>query len=230
MCLPAPTPTPAEKYPFRFAGVVFCHTHWARPLRTASSVLWKSAGLVANGGALMLEAFAEDGIADGGEEGKAQHEIGQNRVEQIAEGEAGKGVAEVHAGSVAPLLYIYCALAALYWLPPCAQKMLAQGVADHQRVACFRLAVHLKKAGVPQDITLACLRTWASKNRPADGKSVICEDEIIAQVTWAYERNYRGCGCEEPAVAPFCDPACVLHVGSQTTMQRQDDAAPVSTS
>lgn len=117
-----------------------------------------------------------------------------------------------------------------FGLPPCAQKMLAQGVADHQRVACFRLAVHLKKAGMPQDITLACLRSWAGKNRPADCKSVICEEEIVAQVTWAYERNYRGCGCEEPAVAPFCDPACALHVRSQGTPQGQDDAALIPTS
>lgn len=36
-------------------------------------------------------------------------------------------------------------------LPPCARRMLAEGVHANQRVACFRLAVQLRKAGLPED-------------------------------------------------------------------------------
>jgi hypothetical protein len=64
--------------------------------------------------------------------------------------------------------------------------MPAEGVADHQRVACFRLAVHLKKAGLPRDLALACLRAWASKNHPARDKRIITPAEIAGQVDSAY--------------------------------------------
>jgi hypothetical protein len=98
-----------------------------------------------------------------------------------------------------------------FGLPPCAQRMLAQGVTDNQRVSCFRLAVHLKRAGVPIDLTVALLRTWAPKNRPPNGKRIITDPEIAQQATDAYERPYRSCGCEDPAVTPYCDERCPLH-------------------
>ena len=34
-------------------------------------------------------------------------------------------------------------------LPPCARKMLREGVTQYQRVSCFRLAVHFKRLGLP---------------------------------------------------------------------------------
>jgi len=95
-----------------------------------------------------------------------------------------------------------------FGLPPCARRMLAQGVTGYQRVMCFRLAIHLKKAGLPQDAALACLRVWAGKNRPADGKGIITDPEIVQQTASAYASSYRGCGCEDPAVSPYCDPSC----------------------
>ena len=95
-----------------------------------------------------------------------------------------------------------------YGLPPCAQRMLNEGVASNQRVSCFRLAIQLKKAGLPQDLTLAALKTWATKNRPENGKGIITEREIEEQTAAAYNKDYHGCGCEEPAVAKYCDPAC----------------------
>jgi hypothetical protein len=97
-----------------------------------------------------------------------------------------------------------------FGLPPCAQRMLAEGVSDYQRVRCFRLAVQLKKAGLPEGTTIAGLKAWAAKNRPQGEKRVITEDEILAQVTDAYSRDYRSCGCEDPSVVPYCDPACPL--------------------
>ena len=96
-------------------------------------------------------------------------------------------------------------------LPPCAQRMLREGVRANQRVACFRLAVQLRKAGNPYDRTVGMLCTWAQRNRPADGKPIIRESEIRSQARWAYRGGYKGCGCEDPAVMPFCDPSCRLY-------------------
>ncbi len=44
-------------------------------------------------------------------------------------------------------------------LPPCAQKMLSNGVSHYQRVSCFRLAVHFKRLGLPFDVALAALKS-----------------------------------------------------------------------
>jgi len=93
-------------------------------------------------------------------------------------------------------------------LPLCAQRMFQDGVSQYQRVSCFRLAVHLKKLGLPYDVAVAALKTWALKNRRINGKGVIRESEILSQTSSAYENSYMGYGCESPAVAPFCEPSC----------------------
>lgn len=108
-----------------------------------------------------------------------------------------------------------------YGLPPCAQRMLAEGVQDNQRVACFRLAGHLRKAGIPEDVAVAGLRVWATKNRPTNGKGVITDDEIVSQVHYAYSRSYRGCGCEDAAIRPFCDPNCPVRNPVKTVHSRE---------
>jgi hypothetical protein len=64
-----------------------------------------------------------------------------------------------------------------FGLPPCARRILAEGVSAHQRVSCFRLALHLKRNGIPHDLAVAVLKAWAKKNRPVDGKRVITERE-----------------------------------------------------
>ena len=112
-----------------------------------------------------------------------------------------------------------------FGLPPCAQRMLAEGVSDYQRVTCFRLAVQLKKAGLPEDLTVASLKAWAAKNQPAGEKRVITETEILAQVSGAYSRDYRSCGCGDPMVARYCDAACPLHRGGLESVP-QDDRLP----
>lgn len=104
-----------------------------------------------------------------------------------------------------------------FGLPPCARRMLAEGVTCYQRVACFRLAVHLRKTGLPQDQAIACLRVWAGKNRPADGKGIITDSEISRQTALAYASSYRSCGCEDPAVSPYCDPACEIRLRPATS-------------
>ena len=93
-------------------------------------------------------------------------------------------------------------------LPPCARRMLDEGVSTRQRVSCFRLAVQLRRIGLPFDVVVGALSAWATKNRPVGGKRIITPVEIKAQTAAAFLKEYRGCGCEDPAVSIFCDPSC----------------------
>lgn len=99
-----------------------------------------------------------------------------------------------------------------FGLPPCARRMLAEGVTSFQRVSCFRLAVHLKRYGVPYDLALVMLKAWARKNRPTDRKRIITDPEITYQAKCAFQNSYRSFGCEEPAIAAYCDEDCPLYV------------------
>ena len=93
-------------------------------------------------------------------------------------------------------------------LPPCARKMLSDGVSQFQRSRCFRLAVHLKRLGLPHDVAVAALKTWAMKNKPTNEKGIIKESEILSQTSYAYKHSYRGYGCGSEAIEPFCEPTC----------------------
>ena len=104
--------------------------------------------------------------------------------------------------------------------PPCAQKILRDGVSRYQRVSCFRLAVHFKRLGIPYDIAIAALMTWSLKNKPLNGKSVIGEKEIRSQASYAYDHSYAGFGCNSPAIEPFCDPSCSV------SQRRKNNKAP----
>ena len=97
-----------------------------------------------------------------------------------------------------------------FGLPPCAQRMLTEGVTKLQRKSSFWLAVQLRKARLPQYAVIACLDEWAVRNRPENGKTIISHAEIVAQTGWAYAKEYRGCGCEDEAVKPFCSAACTI--------------------
>lgn len=96
-------------------------------------------------------------------------------------------------------------------LPPCAQKMFKNGVSQFQRVSCFRLAVHLKRLGLPNDIVVVALKTWAQKNQPKGDKRVITEREIMDQTSHAFKMNYRGYGCGSAAIVPFCQSDCPVN-------------------
>jgi hypothetical protein len=98
-----------------------------------------------------------------------------------------------------------------YSLPPCAQKMLSDGVSRYQRVSCFRLAVHLKRLGLPFDLAVAALKAWALKNRPTHSDMIITEPEIVEQAKCAFYKDYRSFGCDSEAVQPFCQPDCPLN-------------------
>ncbi|MFC1737317.1 hypothetical protein ACFL1X_14490 [Candidatus Hydrogenedentota bacterium] len=98
-----------------------------------------------------------------------------------------------------------------FGLPPCTRRMLSEGVTANQRVICFRIAVSFKTAGLPYDIAVVALKEWSVKNRPTNGKRIITEREIVAQTVSAFNKEYRGCGCEEPAIIPYCDEKCPLH-------------------
>lgn len=101
--------------------------------------------------------------------------------------------------------------ASRFGLPPCAQKMLQKGVSGYQRVSCFRLAVHLKRLGLPYDVAVAALNVWALKNRPRGGKQIITEMEIVEQTSYAFKNNYSGYGCNSEAMKPFCHTGCPVH-------------------
>jgi len=98
-----------------------------------------------------------------------------------------------------------------FGLPSCARRMLADGVNSFQRVSCFRLAVHLKRNGMPYDLALITLKAWAQKNQPQDGKRTITEREIEYQTKCAFEKTYRSFGCEDPAIAAYCNKDCPLY-------------------
>ncbi len=113
-------------------------------------------------------------------------------------------------------------------LPPCARQMLDEGVAENQRIACFRLAVNLKRVGLPFDSTIAVLADWSQRNRPTNGKRVITESEITTQAASAYDKEYRAYGCEDPAVTPYCDLACQVRSGSHGTSLPPENARRAS--
>ena len=98
-----------------------------------------------------------------------------------------------------------------FGLPPCARRMLAEGVSSFQRVSCFRLAVRLKRSGMPYDLALITLKAWAQKNHPTDGKDIISDGEIEKQTKCAFENTYRSFGCEDPAIAAYCDKNCPMY-------------------
>lgn len=141
----------------------------------------------------------------------------QRATEETLDGACRKlGVHEIHA-SPAPAPGRTMGPAAdasvTFALRPCAQRMLTEGVTANQRTACFRLAVQLRKAGLPFDYALLVLTEWARKNRPADGRGILSRSEIIGQTQFAYRegKQYRGCGCDDGTVRPYCDPSCSLH-------------------
>ena len=106
-----------------------------------------------------------------------------------------------------------------FGLPPCGRRILAEGVDSYQRVSCFRLAVHLKRNGLPYDLALITLKAWAKKNHPPEGKRIITDHEIEYQTKCAFENSYRSFGCEDPAMAAYCDKNCPLYmhtVGKQS--------------
>ena len=98
-----------------------------------------------------------------------------------------------------------------FGLPPCGRRMLTEGVDSYQRVSCFRLAVHLKRNGLPFDLALVTLKAWAKKNHPTESKGIITDQEIEHQTKCAFENSYRSLGCEDPAIASYCDKNCPLH-------------------
>jgi len=115
-------------------------------------------------------------------------------------------------------------------LPPCAQTMLADGVTEHQRVACFRLAVNLKKAGLRFDSAVAVLTDWATRNRPRDRRRIITRQEIVSQTACAFDKAYRTSGCEDAAVSPYCDTGCPVRTNLAVELElRKNDVHQSST-
>ena len=105
-------------------------------------------------------------------------------------------------------------------LLPCGQRMLSEGVTAYQRVCCFRLAVQLKRTGLPCDLAVEVLKVWARKNRPTAGKRILTDAEVRQQTRSAYAKPYRSIGCEDPAIATFCHPNCPLKTHKNQSYRR----------
>jgi hypothetical protein len=97
-----------------------------------------------------------------------------------------------------------------YSLPSCIKNLLEAGTNYDQRIATFRLAVNLKWVGIPQDLAQSLLLEWRIKNKPSNAKQIITIAEVDAQVNWAFQKNYRGIGCEEPVIRQFCQKSCQI--------------------
>ena len=98
-----------------------------------------------------------------------------------------------------------------FGLLPCFQTMLCEGVQTNQRIACFWLAVQLRKVGLPFESALLILQDWSRKNRPAHGKEIISGEEVYDQTLSAFQENpYRGCGCDDEPMHSLCDKNCPI--------------------
>jgi len=97
----------------------------------------------------------------------------------------------------------------------CWVDHLLSGVRPLFLALASAIAVQLKKTGLPQDIAVVALKAWAAKNRPSDGKRPITDSEVIRQAASVYARNYRACGCGDPAVKAYCEPSCWLRAENQ---------------
>jgi hypothetical protein len=97
-----------------------------------------------------------------------------------------------------------------YGLPACIRTLLENGVSFDQRVACFRIAVHLKRVGLPHDAVVALLMSWRLKNQPKPPKQILRLEEVREQVGWAFKKDYRGYGCQESVIKTFCDSECPI--------------------
>lgn len=95
-----------------------------------------------------------------------------------------------------------------YGLPICIRTILQQGVTFDQRVATFRIAVHLKRIGIPYEFAVIVLVNWKKKNKPVNGQRIITSEEVEEQIDWAYKKNYTGFGCQEKIIQSFCDLKC----------------------
>ena len=95
-----------------------------------------------------------------------------------------------------------------YGLPACIKRILEKGITHDQRVACFRIAMHLKQIGIPFDIAVMILLEWSRKNAPVNGKRIITPEEVVSQTRYGYKEKYTGYGCNEDVIRNFCSPEC----------------------
>lgn len=97
-----------------------------------------------------------------------------------------------------------------YPLPVCIRTLLTSGTRFNQRIAAFRLAVNLKRLGLPQDLVTSLLLEWRLKNQPNVDKRIITIQEVESQVDWAFQKPYTGIGCEEGVISQYCESSCQI--------------------
>jgi hypothetical protein len=126
-----------------------------------------------------------------------------------------------HSGESRKIVRNYDQNNGLINLLPCAVRMLGEGVRFNQRVACFRLAYHLRRSGVAFEKALSQLNRWALRNSPPPGKGIIRTSEILSQAKFAYQRSHTSFGCEDAVMQSFCDPNCVIKSSRKSNSPRK---------
>lgn len=85
---------------------------------------------------------------------------------------------------------------------PCIVRIL-EGVSEGSRDnAAIRLAVHLAKQGMPEDVVLSALKAWNMRNVPP-----LSESEVAKSVESAFSHDYDF-GCNDAVLEAFCDGQC----------------------
>jgi len=89
---------------------------------------------------------------------------------------------------------------------PCFARMMS-GVPEGCRdEVAFRLAVHLYRQGMPQQLAESTLLKWdIDYNQPAIGSATIRQ-----KIKQAYSGKY-GLGCLSVLIQPFCDSSCPIY-------------------
>ncbi len=96
----------------------------------------------------------------------------------------------------------------IYALPACIRRILEKGATYNQRIACFRIAVHLRRIGIPFDVAAMILLECSRLNKPVNGKRIITPEEVVSQARDGYKEKYTGYGCNVTVIRDFCDPEC----------------------
>lgn len=88
---------------------------------------------------------------------------------------------------------------------PCVPKMMAGIEEGYRDVACFTLAKHFRvEKKLPQEATLAIIRTWNQKNTPP-----LTDKDLQTKVKSAYTgkggKGYTSLGCDNGLIQQFCE-------------------------
>lgn len=101
---------------------------------------------------------------------------------------------------------------------PCIERILRGVDAGHRNFASFRVAIYLKRQGIPEDMAGSAIKAWNEHNQPP-----LPPGELEAALRQAFRRQYQGLGCQTTDMKEFCIPdACPIHAARLKRAQRAD--------